>query len=383
MSTFSSAGQTLVPLPANVANAREAIMAKIAGRIEGGNVKPPPASEAAPVNPPAKEQAIELAPEEAAPAGVVEETAETTEAEAPPPPAPAKAAPPKTKLSRSMDIQRRAEAAVRRARTEAGKLRTKAAETQTQAKQTDAAADEISRAKAEVARLQQEYNAAVRHLKDNPLGFAQAHGVDPGALAAYVASGADPTQRALNNIRQENQRAMAQIKAEYDQKLAAIQDSFTASQEVVAQQNFFQFVEEAKSVNPEAFAALASDLIYSPKELWDVANHLLETRQDLQDNFDEDKLLEAVEAEARKDPRWSKVKALQSQVQASKQSNAVASKKKPNVSEVEEVEAPKAAAAPRPVPKRDPANGQFQSGTPFTRHSAHVEQIARRARLIG
>lgn len=382
MSTFSSAGQTLIPLPANVANAREGIMAKLGARIEGGNVKPP--EEAPPPSPPAKEPVVELAPEAPEPEPVVveEPVAEAAEAEAPPPAKAAPKAPPKTKLSKSMEIQRRAEAAVRRARSEAGKLRTQATESAKQATQTDAAADEIARAKAEVGRLQQEYNRAVRHLKDDPLGFAKVHGVDPASLAQYVASGADPTQRTMENIRQESQRALAQMKAEYDQKLAAIQNSFVESQETVAQQNFFQFIEESKAANPEAFAALASDLVYSPADIWNVANHLLETRPDLRDNFDEDKLLEAVESEARKDPRWSKVKALQSQVRASQQSNAAAKSKKPNVSEVTE-ERPAPAAAPRPQPKRDPANGQFQSGTPFTRHSAHVEQIARRARLIG
>lgn len=314
----------------------------------------------------------------------------TPEVVAPPAaPAPKPAAPApnpaKARLERSMAIQRRAQQAAANARAATQKLRTPAPAPKPEAK-PDASAEvqaQLQAKEAELRQIQTNLEAHARLARTDPLGFLRRAGVKPDELARFVADGGDPTKLALEDLRREASQAIANVKREADQKIAALQDQITAGQEVTAQQNFFTFVEEAKDANPEAFAALQSGLVFSDRDIWDTANHLLETRADLRDNFDEDRLLEAVEAEARKDPRWARVQALTANNVAPKKSNAAASKKSNASEKVEAV----SEETPPPAPKRerDPQNGQFtpQTGTPFTRHAAHVEQVMRTARLFG
>lgn len=299
----------------------------------------------------------------------------------------AKPSPKQERLAKSLEIQRRAEAATRRARAEAGKLR---AQPQAQPKPKPAQPDQSAqKAQSEIDSVRAQLQEEIRLVKTDPLGFAKRHGVSGADLAEYVRQGADPHTRANEQLRRETAQALQQLKAEADRKIAALQDTIVHQQEVDAQRNFFQFIEESKEANPEAFAALGSGLVFSDKEIWDTANHILETDADLRDNFDEDKLLEAVEVEARKDPRWSRLQALQKSKQAASKSN-VASSKKPNVSEQEEVaeeevEETPAQSAPRQAPRapRNPHTGQFEqrSSTPFERHATHLENVLRNTRL--
>lgn len=336
-------------------------------------VAPPPVVEepkpAAPV--------VEAAPEPVVEAPVAEAPPASAPKAVPPPPA-------KNKLARSMEIQRRAEEATRRARAEAGKLRTQPAPEAPKKPEPSPEAVALEAQKQEVAKLQQQYQAAVRLAQTDPMGFAKRHGVSPAELARYVAEGQDPTVRAIEQIRRETQQEIANVRKEAAEQINAVRDSMIASQEVDAQRNFFTFVEESKDANPEAFAALQSGLVFSDKDIWDTANHLLETRPDLRDNFDEDRLLEAVEAEARKDPRWTRVQALTKASSKQKQSNVQAAKK-PNVSEKEEVveEPQEAPTTTKTAPKRDPMSGQFvqQPKSPYVAHAEHFERLVRNVRL--
>ena len=286
------------------------------------------------------------------------------------------------KLSRSMEIQRRADAAARRARAEAGKLRTApAAEVKPAAQQAvDAAHTEET---AQIAAAREKLVSDIRLLKNDPLGFAKKHGVSGEALAEFVRQGADPVRRSIENLEAQHRTEVAKIREEFGQQLAGIRDTIIQSQEAEAQRNFFTFVEESKSANPEAFAALESGLVYSDKDVWDVANHLLETRKDLQDNYDEDKLLEAVEVEARKDPRWRKLQTLTRKNKPAGQTQ-VANKVKTNASTTVAEEIDTAPPTSRVEAPRDPM-GRFvpeQPVSPFTRHEMHVEAIKRSQRFF-
>src|SRR5579872_4004253 len=134
MPTFDSSGQPSVPLPASITNARAQVMANLEAKLSGKKLSDLPATTLAGSNTPptapvaASNPKIELAPEQPEPEPVVVETpveesvAETSAAPEVATPAPAPAAP-KSKLSKSMQIQRRAEEATRRARAEMNKLR--------------------------------------------------------------------------------------------------------------------------------------------------------------------------------------------------------------------------------------------------------------------
>lgn len=292
-------------------------------------------------------------------------------------------APKPDKLARSMEIQRRAEAATRRARTEASKLRTPAP--------APKAEKPAPQADPQVDNIRAQLEAEVRFAKTDPLGFARKHGVTGAALAEYVKQGTDPTARAVELLRQDAAKAIAQVehdlRAEYDQKLGAIQSTIVQDQETRAQTNFFTFIEEAKDQNPDAFKAIGSGLLYSENELWNKANEVLTNRPDLQKDFDEDKLLEAVEVEARKDPRWSRLETLLNKEKSTSPSNAAPKSEKSNVSA--KVETPAADPAPEPQratqPRERDSRGQYTENrrSPFEDHQKHVETVLGRIRFGG
>lgn len=328
--------------------------------------EPPPAVEAAPEAPAAEVEApvAEAAAEEAP---VVEA-----------PPAAKPAQPAASKLARSQQIQQRHKEARQRAQEAVKKLQPQAPEPPKAIPQ----AQPQNQGAEQVARLQAQLDAELRQAKTNPLEFARRHGVSGADIAEFVRNGTDPNQRAVELLRNETTQAIRQVRQEYSQQLQAVQSQLAASEEARVQQNFFTFVEEAKDANPEAFAALNSGLVYNEKDVWETANRLMEERADLRDNFDEDRLLEAVEAEARKDPRWSKVQKLISptQVPSSKQPK-VSPQSQSNVRAKEEPaeEAPKAAATPKPTAQRDP-NGRFKppvARSPFEEHQIHVSRVLR------
>jgi hypothetical protein len=323
------------------------------------------AVEAAQADVPAVEAALEVTEKPAE--EVAEKLVVTTK--------PADKTPAQKKLSRSMEIQRRAEAATRRARAEAGKLKATPAPAPAQAAVDKAQSEEAT----QIAAAREKLVADIRLLKNDPLEFAKKHGVTGAALAEFVRAGADPVRRSIENLEAQHKQEVAKIRQEFGEQLASIRNDVLLSQEAEAQRNFFTFVEESKAANPDAFAALASDLVYSDKDVWDVANHLLETRKDLQDNYDEDKLLEAVEVEARKDPRWRKLQTLTRQTKPTKQPQ-VAPKTKTNASTTEAEEIDTAPPAPKPAVAPRDANGRWlpeQPTSPFTRHEMHVEAIKR------
>jgi hypothetical protein len=183
-------------------------------------------------------------------------------------------------------------------------------------------------------------------------------------------------------MRVELNRAMADIQTDYKKRIEGLQAAYTASEENRVQSNFFTFVEEAKEANPEAFAALNSGLVYSDKDVWDVANRLMDERADLRENFDEDRLLEAVEAEARKDSRWAKVQQLTKNSLKPQQSKPVPSQSNARANEEAAEPAPKKAAAPRPPTPRAP-DGTFVRSSPFERHASHVDRVLQRVKFGG
>lgn len=289
------------------------------------------------------------------------------------------------RLERSMAIQRRAQESMRRARAEAGKLRQPAKEP-AKPEAPPAASQPQAQPDNRVAEMQAQLEAEIRLAKTDPLAFAKRHGVSGAQIADYIRTGADPNARAIDLLRQDTARAIEQVrnevKAEYAQQIQGLQSQLIQDQETRAQTNFFTFVEEAKEQNPDAFKAIGSGLLYSEAELWNKANELLANREDLQKDFDEDKLLEAVEIEARKDPRWSRLEPLL-QSQNQQKPNAAPKSEKSNASaKVEQPEAPKAPEqVQRTQPReRDPRTGQFveQRRSPFEDHTQHVDKIVNR-----
>lgn len=357
------------------ANATEALIQKMEGAA-----LPPPAPEVE--TPPISEPEAPAAPVVAAPKPAAPKAA-----------APAKRdlSDPKVRLARSMEIQRRANQTTANVRAATKKLTApKVEEPQANAAQADLQ-KQLDAKQAEIANIQNQLNAEVRLARTNPMEFAKRHGVSPAALADFVAKGSDPMALALEDLRREASQAIKHVRDEAQSKISALQDTIIANQEVEAQRNFFTFVEESKEANPDAFAALHSGLVMSDLEVWDTANRLLETRKDLRDDFDEDKLLEAVEAEARKDPRWKRVQALTGNNASQKKPNVSKTSKKPNASEQVETETPEPSeetetpqvTQSRATPTRDPRTGQFEQRqtSPFERHQNHVNKVMSRFRL--
>lgn len=356
----------------------EAVIAKLGDKINlkeadlPGKPAAPAAPEPAAVEPPATEPAAVAA--EPAAAEPADEPATAPDPVADPP-----AATPPTKLARSLEIQRRAAAATARAREQTAKRLGKVAPAAPPAPDLSSATNQALEAeRAKIAQIEANYRSQLALLQRDPLEFARKHGVTGENLAQFVREGADPTARAMEQLRKDAIAEFDKMRKEHAQEISRLRGEFTAAQEESAQRNFFQFVEEAKAANPASFPALASGVIYDESTIWQVANRLLESRSDLRNDFDEDKLLEAVESEARKDPRWGKLQGLLKK--SAPNSPQAAVQVKSNVKEskppVRAEAAPRAANPPAP---RD-SNGQFAPRyvSPNERQALRVEQLIQR-----
>jgi hypothetical protein len=315
---------------------------------------------------------MSLEPEPEAPAEPV-----TDEPAPDPAPAPSKA---EDKLRKSAEIQRRAKEASIRARQGFDRLRAKPAPQAPRGDQPTAEAQAMQQEKANLAQIRNQLDREVQLAKTDPLGFARRHGVDGAAIAKFVRDGTDPNTLKIEDLERRAAAKIKEVESRFEQRLSSIQDAYAQSKEQEVHHNFNEFVADAKAANPDSFQAI--DHLYTEQEVWVKANQILENDADLRNNFDEDRLLEAVEAEARTDPRWAKVEKLIKKSPSVPQSHDQ-SKVKSNARVKEETPA-QAPRVQRQSPPRDRSpDGQFARTSPQERHDRHLESVITRLRFGG
>jgi hypothetical protein len=277
-----------------------------------------------------------------------------------------------TALRRSANIARRAEAAQRRARAEASKLRAKrAAESEALAASSDVAKSLAQREEAAAAKersirdVEARLNDTIELLKRDPMEFARRAGM---SSADFAKASNDPVGDAIARVRADARAEIAKIRTEFQTELQSVKAETAASRTAAAQAEFYAALEEGKFD-----AAL---MVYSPEEQWAKANELAQKADRLRYDWDRDRLLEEVNTAAKKDPRWSRIKA-----------RLAPNQTPPNAKPTNPANAP--AQEPKPKPRRDaqPAtprgsNGQFQNPktTPMQRHNQRVASILRVSR---
>lgn len=329
--------------------------------------------------------AVAKAPAEAAPEAVVEAPAveeapvdtapaDDTAADDSPAPAPVPAAKASVsdsnaaKLARSLEIQKRAEAAQRRAKAEASKI----AETKRQAEKAAADAAELGRKvkedQARIDALQREYTKKLQLAQDNPMEFARQHGVSGADIAEFVKGDADPNRRAIARLQQEFSQQLEAIREESRNSVKAIQQTYAAEKAAQLKSGFLDYVEKAATANPEQYQAL--DMVYSPDELFAKANELAEKNDRLQLGWNPDRLLEEIETEAKADPRWQKIQSRFTKTAKVDPKVPVKPNPKTETVPVEQVR------LREPVARNTDGTFQGRKLTPMEAHKQHVARIA-------
>lgn len=268
------------------------------------------------------------------------------------------------RLAKSLEIQKRAEAAKKKAQEDARRLeadRREAAELKKQA-ETD---------KKRIADIESEYQRQLTRLKTNPLEFAKDHGLTGPDLAKFVQEGADPRRLEMAALREDAAKAIKAVKDEAEQRYKALEDRLNSGAREAAEKAFYDYVDTAVKANPDAFAAM--DVVYSKQELLSKANELGEKNERLQLGWDADKLLEEIENEAQADPRWQRIQSRFTKTAKVETPKVTAPKKNtvPEETQTEEV----VVATQRQQTRDD--SGKFTHETPYTRHSAHVNRVLR------
>lgn len=277
---------------------------------------------------------------------------------------------------RSLDIQKRADAAAKRAKEVAAKAGEDRKAAERRVLEAEELAKQVKSREHQIASLEREYGAKLDLLKTNPLEFARQHGVTGNEVAQFVKDGADPTKLEIKQLKEQFSRALNSVRDEAKAQVEAIKSSVLADKAADAHRNFFDYVDDALKTNPEQFQAL--DVVYSQKELWDKANELAEKSDRLNLGWSSDRLLEELETEAQKDSRWSKIKSRLSPV--TKTTPKESPKTSPNTQEIDK--SIEEVRPNRPARERNDY-GQFQGRpmTPTERHKAHVAKIANSVRF--
>ena len=326
--------------------------------------------------------------EEPAPAVEVEPEPEDPPADDPPPAAAAAPRPAQpraaTRIQKSVELQRKADAAQRKAREANAKLQQTREATRKQVEAADRKLAGVDRKLADLESREAKLREDEVLAKTNPVRFMAKQGVTPAAAAAFARGETNPailkaqqieeaTTGELAKIRQEIVEVRKQAKAE----VRALENNLAEQQMTRAREDLLTLVYD----NADQFEALST--IYSPAEIIEKAEELGEKMVKLQEDLDGDMLCERLEKIARKDPRWGRVQAKLKTANAppARQPNAPPATR-PNAPHTDEGEAAAAQRAPRTRPRVvDPA--LEHRTTPSEKHRQRVDRIASTTRITG
>jgi hypothetical protein len=205
------------------------------------------------------------------------------------------------RLRRSVEIEKRAQAVKAKAAADARASREQVDRADRLRREADARARHARELEKNVRTTQSQVQGEIDLLKTNPLAFAAKYGVTGKEIADYIKSGADPHSRRMDLESSRVAQALERIEQNANKRIDALEQRLVGDRVAAAEETLLAQV----TADQDRFEAL--NTIYSPSEVIDRANTLAERNEKLSLGWDGDRLIEELEKQARKDPRWSRI----------------------------------------------------------------------------